>query len=468
MQEIIRSLADSISPVEIGLVCQKNVSPHFRNDRRLREIFDYPDGVGFDKSYLDKQVADQIVANRYDAVVTPMNVEDGLNYEKVRQFADWVCDLNYEITPSWKILERRALRRLKTMPRQYIIAASSRCDVACILCASGDRRTRFGSDMPYNIFEGILSSLNNKHAFFGLLLGGEPFLNPDLVKIGRDIKKRNRFLSITTHANLIDKQLADHIVDMGVDELRISVHAGQKRLYEKVMRGASWDRLLSALKALNNAKEKAGAKLPKIYFIMTGMKLNIHQLPAVVRLAKEYGVSKVIINTFMPNARVTGQSLMEDIPLLRRYYDEARELGDDCGVVVTLDEADNYRQAIFNDRPEERHAARREEAGAGDANRNDSPTKMCLDPWINVHLYETGVVLPCCGGVKTPFGNLDQDELVTIWNNELFIALRDEILSGRLRDECRNCQLKAGGRVGDLWRQLVDLGIESQDETFAA
>jgi len=286
------------------------------------------------------------------------------------------------------------------------------------------------------------------------------------MKIARDIKNKNRFLSITTHANLIDKKLAEEIVQMGVDELRVSVHGGQKELYEKVMPGASWEKLLKALEALKEAKEKVDSSLPAIYFIMIGMKLNIHQLPDVVRLASEYDVSKVIINTFMPNSRVVGQSLMEDIPLLRRYYNEARTLGDDAGVTVTLDEADNYRQAINGDGNAKDIATETEAIWpeTDTTNINDSVTRMCADPWINVHLYETGIVLPCCGGIETPFGDLNKNELASIWNNKHFVSLRNEILTGQLREECQNCQLKAKGRVDDLWRQLVNLGIESQNE----
>jgi MoaA/NifB/PqqE/SkfB family radical SAM enzyme len=461
----VRKTIDRIKRVASGtrlhLLCQRNALVHFADNPLIDRLWEYPNWPPlFAINGLEAHTLDALHQYGIDAVVIPEHNEDGLNYERAREMAFQMTDRIVEVTPSGRIILSCSLRSLATTPRHYFVAASSRCNLSCIFCASGDRRHEFGSDFPYYSFEQILSSLKNPHAIFALLLGGEPFLNPNLLRMVRDIKSRNRFVSITTNANLIDESTAEQLVDCGLDELRISINAAEKKLYQTVMGKASWDKLLRALAALRNAKHRANSAKPRLRFIMVGMKLNIHELPAVTRLAGDYGVESVILNSFMPNPRLAGQSLLEDVPALRRYHDESVALGAPLGVRVTLDEADQYQQALLASGS----AAPTPSFDAGDNVESRSQTRICFDPWLTVHLYETGVVLPCCGGIRQSFGDLKETNLLEIWNSEPFRQLRDSILSGQLRPECRDCRLRAMGPASQLRDTLKRLGIQSAEE----
>jgi MoaA/NifB/PqqE/SkfB family radical SAM enzyme len=444
----------------LHLLCQRNALSHFAGNPSIDRVWEYPDQPAlFAPDGLDARTLEAMHASGIDAVVIPEHNEDGLNYERAREMAFHITDRVIEISTSEKVRLSCSLRSLATTPRQYVVAASSRCNLSCIFCASGDRRHEFGSDFQYNSFERILSSLKNPHAIFALLLGGEPFLNPNLLRMVRDIKSRGRFVSITTNANLIDQATAEELVRCGLDELRISINAAEKKLYQTVMGNASWSKLLQALAALHDAKQKSESSKPSLRFIMVGMKMNIHELPAVTRLAGNFGVETVILNCFMPNPRLTDQSLLEDLPALRRYYDEATAIGAPLGVNITLDEADQYKQALLTP-----SAAVPAQASKVPAQLNPgSQTRICLDPWLTVHLYETGVVLPCCGGIRQSFGDLNQTELLEIWNGPSFQSLRDSILSGQLRPECRDCKMRAMGPASQLRETLGKLGIQSSE-----
>jgi radical SAM protein with 4Fe4S-binding SPASM domain len=68
---------------------------------------------------------------------------------------------------------------------------------------------------------------------------------------------------------------------------------------------------------------------------------------------------------------------------------------------------------------------------------NDS---FCPLPWMHLHITPTGDVLPCCAGdTNYPLGNIDQDDLSTIYNNKNFQTLRQGLLSGKHPKECAHC-----------------------------
>lgn len=65
---------------------------------------------------------------------------------------------------------------------------------------------------------------------------------------------------------------------------------------------------------------------------------------------------------------------------------------------------------------------------------------FCPLPWMHLHITPTGDVLPCCSGdINHPLGNIDQDNLSTIYNNKKFQILRQGLLSGKHPKECTHC-----------------------------
>ena len=68
---------------------------------------------------------------------------------------------------------------------------------------------------------------------------------------------------------------------------------------------------------------------------------------------------------------------------------------------------------------------------------------FCPLPWMHLHITPTGDVLPCCAGdTDYPLGNIDQDNLVDIYNNKSFQKLRQGLLTGKHPKECQHCWVK--------------------------
>ena len=76
---------------------------------------------------------------------------------------------------------------------------------------------------------------------------------------------------------------------------------------------------------------------------------------------------------------------------------------------------------------------------------------FCVMPWMHLHIAPNGSVLPCCAGdTNYPLGNIDQDNLVDIYNNKNFQKLRQGLLTGKHPKECQHCWIKEKAGIRSL------------------
>ena len=65
---------------------------------------------------------------------------------------------------------------------------------------------------------------------------------------------------------------------------------------------------------------------------------------------------------------------------------------------------------------------------------------FCMAPWVHVHSLPNGKIMPCCiSGHSGDFGNLYQDSIENIWNNDAYKTLRLKLLNDIPVDECTRC-----------------------------
>jgi radical SAM protein with 4Fe4S-binding SPASM domain len=62
---------------------------------------------------------------------------------------------------------------------------------------------------------------------------------------------------------------------------------------------------------------------------------------------------------------------------------------------------------------------------------------FCILPWIHIYANPDGDVLPCCvADHRKPMGNLREQTIEEIWNDEEYKSMRQKMLKG---EECSNC-----------------------------
>jgi radical SAM protein with 4Fe4S-binding SPASM domain len=72
---------------------------------------------------------------------------------------------------------------------------------------------------------------------------------------------------------------------------------------------------------------------------------------------------------------------------------------------------------------------------------------FCMLPWVHMHAFPDGRVYPCClADYWHPLGDLRKDDMVTVWNQDAYKQLRQNMLTERPSKECNKCyeQEKSG------------------------
>lgn len=90
--------------------------------------------------------------------------------------------------------------------------------------------------------------------------GGEPTLHPQCTNYLKEVVKRSRFVSIVTNAQWSDHNIAEGLIDAGIDLIEVSVDAGGAEVYEKSRVNANYQRLLNNLLYLKSLRDKKRCK----------------------------------------------------------------------------------------------------------------------------------------------------------------------------------------------------------------
>ena len=135
-------------------------------------------------------------------------------------------------------------------PCVMLVSPSMRCNYRCEGCYAGSYERK--DDMKPEVLDRILSEAEDMGVNFFVMLGGEPFIYPDLLPI---IEKHDKvFFHIYTNGSFIDEVMAKKLVKLGNVAPQISVNG--PREYTDASRGVgAFD---TVMKAMDNLRE-AGA-----------------------------------------------------------------------------------------------------------------------------------------------------------------------------------------------------------------
>lgn len=384
-----------------------------------------------------------------------------------------------------------------SFPHAIQFSPEHRCNIRCIMCYAtvlikNDRiPEEFRSLQPrtlerFSKLQRFIPYWNNV-----VLVGaGEPLLSPALPEMLRILALHPVSVAFTTHANLLDREMAELIVATGVRRLTVSMDAATRETYERVRFKASWDRLLSAIDTLNAVKRERNSPHPDLCFAGNFMRQNIEELPALIDFAADHGGAMVLAtNTVIYEPEMEREALCHYPELTERTVVAAARRARERGILLDnqLHEsieaarilAEAAPQDLRTDSPAEspadaptgRSAAANVPAPAGDREspadalaasaddatkptspaRTDALTAMpaprrsrpdileaCQMPWKGLMVAEDGNVRNCCYTSPT-IGNLNEQDFEEIWNGAPVQELRQSFLEGRPPEGCRTC-----------------------------
>ncbi len=311
------------------------------------------------------------------------------------------------------------LNLLAPFPSFIEVEVTTRCNLKCIICERTywDESNR---DMSFEEFKSIIEQFPNLK-WIGLTGIGESFVNKDFMKMLRYIKSKQILIELYDTFYFIDDGKANEIIDMGIDQMIISLDAATKETYEKIRVGSDFDRVIKNIKNFYRLKKEKHAHFPEVDFHYIINKYNLHEVVPYIDLVRSITQGNVNIK-------------------FSRMLHEFEQVKD-----------------LFVEIPEEIIQGTEEKAKASniklmwnlDVPKNKPDMNECIE-WTMPFIFVTGHVISCCSGNESgnrelqkevSLGNIFEQSFKSIWNGEKYRTLRKSIREGNVPSPCMNCCL---------------------------
>ena len=324
------------------------------------------------------------------------------------------------------------------LPRFVQIEPVGQCNLRCQMCP-----IQFRTDGPphgplaFLAFEDFQRLVEGFGDIDELQLQGlgEPTMHPRFFDMVAWATARGIRVSTNSNLTLWSERRARLCIESGLAALHVSLDAATPELYERIRRGAHFSKVIRNLRRVMHARRDAASPL-HVRIVTVLMRQNLGELPAIVRLASNEGVTDVFVqylcHDFEESSLPDGYRPMRDFiheqaldgsprVAIARAFERARATAREAGVKLRLP-------------PLERGTRKR-------------AAPRCDWPWRGAYVSYRGDAMPCCM-VSTPdrinFGNMLQDGVAAVWNNDSYERFRERLAADTPAPICRSCSLYRG------------------------
>jgi radical SAM protein with 4Fe4S-binding SPASM domain len=253
-----------------------------------------------------------------------------------------------------------------------------------------------------DFFRDTIDQLSKDLLYLVFYFQGEPYLNPDFLKMVKYASGKKIYTATSTNAHYLSEENARKTVESGLDRLIISIDGTTQDVYQQYRVGGQLNKVLEGTKNIVKWKKELKSKTPFIIFQFLVVKPNEHQIEEVKKLGAELGVDGV----WFKSAQV---------------YDYERDPNQ------LIPENEKYSRYKKKD---------------GRYVYKGRLANHCWRLWHDPVITWDGLVAPCCfdKDAQHKLGDLKNQSFREIWNNKEYRQFRQKIMSGRKNiDICANC-----------------------------
>ena len=289
------------------------------------------------------------------------------------------------------------------LPYSMSFEPTTACNLACPECPSGLKQfTRPTGKTDLSFFKKSMDELHKHLISLILYFQGEPYLHPDFIEMVKYASNKKIYTITSTNAHFIDDAMAKKTVESGLDRLIISIDGTTQEVYQNYRKNGNLETVIQNSTRLVEWKKRLKSSKPYLIFQFLVVRPNEHQLEDVKNLAKTIGVDEVKFKSAQIYDYKNGNPLIPTIEKYSRY----KKLED--GTYRTRNKLNNY----------------------------------CWRMWHSNVVTWDGNVVPCCfdKDANHVMGDLKENSLVEIWNNENYNVFRKKLSKDRKHiDICKNC-----------------------------
>jgi radical SAM protein with 4Fe4S-binding SPASM domain len=282
--------------------------------------------------------------------------------------------------PVRRLLAAAGRDRAPRLPDIVQIESTNLCNAKCVFCPR-DEMHRLQGVMDMDLFRKVVdecAALGITHV--RLHNYGEPFLDRRLVEKVRYAKTRGiAEVGMISNGSLITPDIAQGLIDAGLDAINISVDASGKETFERTRVNLDYDVVIDNIRALDRLRREAGRTRPKLIL-------------SFVR--------------------------QEDSPEEQAFIDTWRTIADK----IHITDLHNW---------------------AGTLHARSDVAYPCYRLWLTFTVLWDGRVSLCCADFdgRHVLGDLRTSTIREVWNSPAYRAVRRQHLESGGPEICRSCDL---------------------------
>ncbi len=304
---------------------------------------------------------------------------------------------------------------LKSYPRRIVFELTNRCNFRCIMC--GREASNFKTyDLPISIikhFKPIFPYVEEVtlHGW------GEGTLHPNFNEILKVLNEYNLLRKyFVTNASTLP-EIHHAIFEHHVDVLAVSIDGATAATNDSIRKGGSFENQTTELRKLIEEKLQRNLDYPHINIVFTAMQRNIRELPDMITLARDLGITEVkVVYLTVFNNDLLHESLFNRQKEVSEAFTKANELAERFNIKLKLPEIQGKSKAGIL-----RH-------------------KRCPFPWRDIFVGSDGFIRPCQSSPQK-LANVKQYKAIEeLWNSNKLRNLRQSVNNECLMPEqCHIC-----------------------------
>ena len=182
--------------------------------------------------------------------------------------------------------------KITDFPLNIAVEPGAYCNLNCIMCAN-NKLTRAKGAMDIFVYKKIVDEIARENPYTRLWLDyyGEPLLQRHKIYYMIDYAKKNglKNISMNTNGTLLDEEMAEMLLDSGIDFLSIDCDGFSKEVFEKIRVNAKRDIVYKNIEYILNRKQKRNLSKPIIEVKVMEMKENSHEISQIVEFWRARG-----------------------------------------------------------------------------------------------------------------------------------------------------------------------------------
>lgn len=185
-------------------------------------------------------------------------------------------------------------QKVERFPIHLDIESTRICNLRCKMCPrtvkmeAGEKL--YEGNMDFGLFKKIIDEGSEKGLYsIKLSYLGEPLISRDIIRMIEYAKKGGiTDIAMNTNGTLLTEKMSHDLIEAGATGIFVSFDSPEKKHFEDIRVGASFDRVVSNIKNLIRIRDEMKSFFPVVRINTTIMKENEHEIPKLVEMWKPY------------------------------------------------------------------------------------------------------------------------------------------------------------------------------------